>query len=212
MNGATTNRAFVVLREHVYQYRKLTPEQKAEVLRQRQLNGYPLHSPPHLHAAEGWFLITAATYEHKHYFTAEEDRAWLLEELFKELGAVNIVFAGWVVLPNHYHLLVQCNPLATISEPLRRVHARTARELNRREKIEGRQVWYRFSDRLIRDERHYYTTLNYIHYNPVKHGYVKKALDWNCSSVHWYVEHFGIEWLRDTWQKYPVRDYGKGWD
>jgi len=196
----------------MYEYRKLTPEQKAEALRQRQFNGYPLHSPPHLYKAEGWFLITAATYEHKHHFTAEEDRAWLLGELFKELEAVQINFAGWVVLPNHYHLLVQCNPLAIISEPLRRVHARTARELNRREDVEGRQVWYRFSDRLIRDERHYYTTLNYIHYNPIKHGYVKKALDWNCSSAHWYAEHFGIEWLRDAWQKYPVRDYGKDWD
>lgn len=196
----------------MYEYRKLTPEQKAEALRQRQLNGYPLHSPPHLYETEGWFLITAATYEHKHHFTAEEDRAWLLGELFKELEAVQINFAGWVVLPNHYHLLVQCNPLAIISEPLRRVHARTARELNRREDVEGRQVWYRFNDRLIRDERHYYTTLNYIHYNPVKHGYVKKALEWKCSSAHWYLEHLGIAWLRDAWQKYPLRDYGKGWD
>ncbi len=196
----------------MYEYRKLTAEQKEEVLRQRRLNGYPLHSPPHLYAAEGWFLITAATYEHKHYFTAEEDRAWLLEELFKELGAVNVPFAGWVILPNHYHLLVQCSPLAIVSEPLRRAHARTARELNRRDSVEGRQVWYRFSDRLIRDERHYYTTLNYIHYNPIKHGYVKKALDWNCSSAHWYAEHLGLEWLRDVWRTHPVRDYGKGWD
>jgi putative transposase len=196
----------------MYEYRKLTPEQKEQVLRQRRLKGYPLHSPPHLYETEGWFLITAATYEHKHYFTAAQDREWLLGELFQELGAVGIDFAGWVVLPNHYHLLVRCNLLAIISQPLRRAHARTARELNRRDNAEGRQVWYRFSDRLIRNERHYYTTLNYIHYNPIKHGYAEKALDWSCSSAHWYVEHLGIDWLCDVWSKYPVRDYGKGWD
>lgn len=80
-----------------------------------------------------------------------------------------------MVLPNHYHLLAHCVPLSVISEPLRRVHARTARELNRRAGLMGRQVWYRYSDRLMRDDRHYYTTLNYIHYNPTKLGYAQAA-------------------------------------
>lgn len=196
----------------MYRYRTLTPGQKAEVRRHRQLRGYPTHEPPHLHQADGWFLITAATYEHKPRFCTEADRAWLLQELMTELQTAGIPFGGWVVLPNHYHLLVQCKPLSTISQPLRRVHARTARELNRREGLTGRQIWYRFNDRQMRSERHYYTTLNYIHYNPTKHGYAQKPLCWACSSVHWYLEAFGIEWLRDLWRTYPVRDYGKGWD
>lgn len=50
-----------------------------------------------------------------------------------------------------------------------------------------------------------HNTLNYIHYNPVKHK-------WAESSVHWYLEHHGREWLRDVWRTYPVRDYGQGWD
>ncbi len=174
--------------------------------------GYPLHEPPHLHKVEGWFLITSATYEHKPYFGAEEDRKSLLAELFNEFKKAGILYSGWVVLPNHYHLLVQCNPLSTISNPLRRVHARMAYSLNKRDGTVGRRMWYRFSDRLIRNERHYYTTLNYIHYNPTRHGYVQKPLEWECSSAHWYLEHYSIDWLRDVWRKYPVRDYGKGWD
>lgn len=73
-------------------------------------------------------------------------------------------------------------------------------------------MWYRYSDRQIRSQAHYYASLNYIHINPVKHGYVEKPLNWPCSSVHWYLEHFGIEWLRETWKKHPVGDYGRGWD
>lgn len=195
-----------------YLYRQLTPEWQAELLRYRRLRGYPLHEPPHLRDAEGWFLITAATYEHRPHFNTEEDRRWLLEELFHELHAARIPLNGWVVVPNPYHLLAQCRPLSAISQPLRRVHARTALELNRRAGLIGRQIWYRFTDRRIRSERHYYTTLNYIRFNPVKHGYVEKPLDWLCSSVHWYLEHFSVEWLRDVWRKYPVREYGKGWD
>lgn len=196
----------------MYDYRRLTPEQRAEVLEYRRLHGYPLHEPPHLQRVEGWFLITAATYEHKAYFVAEEDRLWLLDELFGELQTAGVPCSGWVVLPTHYHLLANCNPLSIISEPLRRVHARTAHRLNRCDGVQGRQVWYRFADRLIRNERHYFTTLNYIHYNPVKHGCAAKPLEWACSSAHWYLEHEGIEWLRDAWREYPLKDYGQGWD
>ena len=128
----------------MYRYSTLTPEQKTEVLRQRRLKGVPLHEPLHFHRAEGWFLITAATYEHKRYFQIEEDRAWLLDELLKELQVVRISIGSWVVLPNHYHLLAQCQPLSVISQPLRRVHARIARTLNRREGVSGRKVWLFF--------------------------------------------------------------------
>ena len=196
----------------MYDYRKQTPEQKTETLHQRQVRCLPLHEPPHFRFAKGWFLVTAATYEHKHYFHTEEERAWLLEELQKELQTAKISIGGWVLLPNHYHLLVQCQSLSIISQPLRRLHARTARELNRREELSGRKIWHLFSDRQMRNERHYYTTLNYIHYNPTKHNYVKRPLDWDCSSLSWYEKHFGIEWLRDLWRKYPILDYGRGWD
>ena len=201
----------------MYNYRKQTPKQKAETLHQRQTRHLPLHEPPHFRLTKGWFLITAATYEHKRYFHTEEEQAWLLRELQKkkkkkELQIAKIPISSWVVLPNHYHLLVQCQPLSVMSAPLRKVHARTARELNRRDGLTGRKIWHLFSDRQIRNERHYYTTLNYIHYNPTKHGYVKKPADWMCSSFHWYEKHFSIEWLRDLWRTYPVHDYGKGWD
>lgn len=76
----------------------------------------------------------------------------------------------------------------------------------------GRKVWFNYSDRAIRSESHHYTTLNYIHYNPVKHGWIESPYDWPESSVHRYLEHYGREWLRDLWCRYPVREYGRGWD
>ena len=36
-----------------------------------------------------------------------------------------------------------------------------------------RSVWYKYTDRQIRDDDHFYKALNYIHLNPVKHGYVQ---------------------------------------
>jgi putative transposase len=196
----------------MYEFRKLTPEQQDELVRERQRRGFPLHEPPHYRQLGGWFLISAATFHHASDFGTEDDREWLLGHLTRELKLANIECAAWVILPNHYHVLVQCPKLAVISQPLRRVHARAAVTLNRRAGTVERRRWYRFSDRQIRSERHYFTTLNYIHYNRTKDGWVSKPVEWACSSIHWYQEHFGIEWLRDLWRSYPVRDYGKGWD
>ena len=75
-----------------------------------------------------------------------------------------------------------------------------------------RRVWYKFRDRWIRNDRHFYQVLNYIHYNPVKHKYVKDPYAWKWSSVKWYFQTHGREWLRENWIKYPYGDFGSSWD
>jgi putative transposase len=109
-------------------------------------------------------------------------------------------------------MLVQAVTFDDIGRALRFVHGNIARTWNLQDGVPGRQVWYRFTDRAIRSEGHYYTTLNYIHYNPVKHGWSVSPYDWKDSSVGWYLEHEGREWLRDLWVAYPVREFGRGLD
>lgn len=64
----------------------------------------------------------------------------------------------------------------------------------------------------MRSDRHFGTTLNYIHNNPVKHGLTRRWQDWPFSSVHWYVNELGRDRLIENWLEYPVLDYGAGWD
>ena len=60
-----------------------------------------------------------------------------------------------------------------------------------------RGIWQRrFYEHIIRDERDLQNHIDYIHINPVKHGYVERAQDWPHSSFHRYV-HEGklpIDW------------------
>lgn len=52
-----------------------------------------------------------------------------------------------------------------------------------------RGIWQRrYWEHLIRDDLDYQRHVDYIHYNPVKHGYVDKAVDWPYSSIHRYIE------------------------
>lgn len=208
----------------MYEYRKLTPEKQAELVQYRLNRGYPPHSPPHPVKDRPLYLLTAACYEHQCYMHSEFRRQHLLnmifdrfsnsvsQEISTEVLTTNLRICGWVILPNHYHLLVQVVDFDDLSELFRRIHGSISRQWNLEDNITKRKIWYSWSDRAIRSERHYYTTLNYIHYNPVKHGLTKSPYDWVESSVHWYLQTCGRQWLRDSWIQYPVRDYGKDWD
>lgn len=51
-----------------------------------------------------------------------------------------------------------------------------------------RAVWqHRYWEHLLRDEEDYKRHVEYIHYNPVKHGYARRPLDWRYSSFRHYV-------------------------
>lgn len=196
----------------MYRYRKLSEEQRADVVQKRLALGYPPHSPPHLALNDALFLLTASCYDHLCHMDSPIRRRQVLDALFEHFIAFGMEIHAWVVLPNHYHLLVHVTEFGVLGDVFRLVHGPTAREWNLQDDALGRKVWYRFADRAIRSERHYYTSLNYIHYNPVKHGWTKSPYDWEASSVHWYLAHGGRDWLRDSWVRYPVRDYGQGWD
>ncbi|MCW6038833.1 transposase [Spirulina subsalsa FACHB-351] len=172
---------------------------------------YPRHSPPHLIENQDYYLITAACYEHKHRLNTPTRRQELWNRLFETLTDQGIEVRAWVILPNHYHLLISTVEFKWLSQQLRLIHGRFARQWNIEDCCTGK-VWCSYSDRAIPSERHYYTTLNYIHYNPVKHNQVQSPYEWHESSVHWYLKDKGREWLRSCWVQYQVRDYGKNWD
>jgi putative transposase len=50
---------------------------------------------------------------------------------------------------------------------------------------EGRGIWQkRFLEHIIRDERDYSAHMDYVHFNPVKHGLVAHPAEWKYSTFH----------------------------
>jgi putative transposase len=196
-----------------YTYRRLTPSERDEAVEGRRQRGYPLHSPPHAYEEAGCFLITAACFEHAPIMVLGDRRTFLETRLLDELRAANVIVHGWVVLPNHYHVLVESVPLGLVPATIKHVHGTTSHQWNAADRLIGRRrVWYKYSDRMIRDEAHFYSALNYIHYNPAKHGYVESPYDWEWSSLSAYLDQRGKEWLREMWRLHAPGNMGKGWD
>jgi putative transposase len=157
-------------------------------------------------------IITGTCYEHANILATPQRLAWFDDQLLAHIQQLNLSCAAWVVLPNHYHVLVKIDDIKQFARDQGILHGRTSFEMNREDGQVGRKVWYRCQDRCMRSEAHYFTTLNYIHNNPVKHGYIEKWGDWPYSSVHWYLAHKGRDWLLDLWREHPVLNYGDKWD
>jgi putative transposase len=66
--------------------------------------------------------------------------------------------------------------------------AKTERINASRAKKGERGIWQRrYWEHLIREERDYEKHVDYIHYNPVKHGYAHLAADWPHSSIRRFI-------------------------
>ena len=127
-----------------YLSRRLTPEERDRVLRERQARGFPLHAPPHPMRASGRYLITAANFEHKHIMFSSERRTDFEKRLLENLRQIDSTVFGWVVLPNHYHVLLAIDELDRVSSVIKELHGKTAREWNLTDGLAGkRRVWYR---------------------------------------------------------------------
>ncbi|HKQ38514.1 MAG TPA: hypothetical protein VJ063_10585 [Verrucomicrobiae bacterium] len=196
-----------------YRWRELTLKEQADLLAWRRSRGHPWHSPQHREGTNGQYHITAACYEHQAYigYSTERLRSFC-DQLMCAINESSGSIHGWCVLPNHYHAIIETADLPLTLSALGKLHGRTSFTWNKEEKAQGRKVWYRCVERSMRNERHRWATLNYIHNNAVHHGYVPRWQDWPFSSAAEYLDRIGADKAREIWHKYPVLDYGKGWD
>ena len=197
-----------------YEYRKLSPKDREEIVKYRKAHGFPLHAPPHPFRGAGACLITAANFEHQTIMISPERRTEFETRLLNSIKEIAEDIIAWVVLTNHYHVLLTIQSLNDISAMLKYLHGKTSREWNIEDNLTGkRRVWYKFADTYIRNDTHLRVAFNYIHYNPVKHGYVSDPLDWQWSSLRIYYEDKGQAWIQEQWNAYePPANFGRGWD
>jgi putative transposase len=100
---------------------------------------------------------------------------------------------AWVVLPDHMHALWTL-PEGDSDYPRRwqTIKLLFSRQLPLRESLPNtryqrgeRGIWQRrYWEHTIRDDRDYAAHMDYIHFNPVKHGLVVSVADWHHSSFH----------------------------
>ncbi len=133
----------------------------------------------------GFHFITCSCYERRKLFGSAPPRDTFLE-IFEEVREkFRFVVAGYVVMPEHFHLLVSEPARGTTSYMMQILKQRVSHRL-----LGGLNLptfWIpRYHDFNVFSYRKYVEKLRYIHRNPVRRGLVTKPEDWLWSSYRFY--------------------------
>jgi len=134
------------------------------------------------HTAGNWYFITSVTYLRRPVLVDNVDL--LLSSFDRAQEQVAHDLHAWVILPDHFHAVINSKD-GDISGIMQRIKMGFAAKWRLRAQVRQGRVWQnRFWDHVIRDEDDLNRHIDYIHYNPVKHGLVSSPFEWQHSSMH----------------------------
>ena len=130
---------------------------------------------------------------------------------------------GWVLLPDHIHCIWtlpenDCDYSkrwgmikAGFSKRAKNLFHRNEWMTDSKRKHREATIWQRrFWEHMIRDTDDLRRHMDYIHFNPVKHGLVKRVRDWPYSTFHRSVKNgdYPPDWGGDEMGETTDADYG----
>jgi putative transposase len=146
------------------------------------------------HCVEGGTYFFTVVTAHRHPVFRNPQRIHMLRDIFARVCTKwPVHIEAIVVLPDHLHAIwtlpegdadYSARWRLIKQEFSRRVPSARPLNASRRDRRE-KAVWQRrFWEHTIRDDEDLRRHMDYIHYNPVKHGYVNRPSDWPWSSFH----------------------------
>jgi len=136
-------------------------------------------------------FITCSCYRKLPLLRSGDSRDVFVKILGEVRDRVGFALVGYVVMPEHVHLLISEPPERTPSTVLQLLKEDVSRSLDRGTSHDGRPLpkfWEpRFYDFNVWSLRKKIEKLNYMHMNPVKRGLVAHPRDWAWSSFSYYL-------------------------
>ena len=156
----------------------------------------------------GTYFFTVVTYRRQRFLCDEDVRVALRHGIEKTRQRLPFDIDAWVLLPDHLHCIWTLPPgdadfgkrwgMIKRQVSKRCGHLKRCNWINasKQKRNESTSWQRRFWEHQIRDERDYQHHVDYIHYNPVKHGHVTRAADWRYSTFHRFMKDgvYPINW------------------
>lgn len=157
----------------------------------------------------GTYFFTQVTYQRQPWLCTDIARPILRAAFYKVRQKYPFVVDAIALLPDHIHCIWTLPPgdsdfstrwRLIKSEVTRQGATQLQLQADRNESRQKRResnLWQRrFWEHCIRDETDFIRHVDYIHYNPIKHGLCQRAADWQYSSFHRYVSQglYPLDW------------------
>jgi len=165
------------------------------------------HHPIHIYLDDQLYFLTAHTYRNQYQLQEKFHKERLLDKIKEFLHDFNFSLYAWVILSSHYHIQFKTSKGKALAKVIGKIHTSYSFEMNKLDNKRGRKIWQNYWDWCIRSEKDFWTHFNYIHHNPLKHGYVQKMEDYEFSSYRHWLNKKGDEWMKSVFEQYPVIDF-----
>ncbi|WP_448695659.1 REP-associated tyrosine transposase [Pseudomonas moraviensis] len=130
------------------------------------------------------YLITVVVYQRRPLFTDWRIGRLLVAELKRAQDQQWVKSIAWVVMPDHFHWLVQLEN-ASLERLMQTVKSRSTLTINRALNRTGAFWQTGYHDRAIRDNEDLRPYARYIIANPLRAGLVKKVADYPLWDACW---------------------------
>ena len=149
----------------------------------------------------GIYFFTVVTYQRRPLFTSQHARDALRSAIDQTRENHPFDVIAWILLPDHLHAIWQLpDGVSDYSTRWRLIKSRFSRSMCKlgalnppssqsrsRQRHREQPVWQRrFWEHTIRDEEDLRRHIDYVHFNPVKHGLVDDVMAWPFSTIHRY--------------------------
>ncbi len=125
--------------------------------------------PLRMEVAGGWYHVTARGNERKAIFRDDADRRRFVELLAEWVARFGVRLHAWVLMDNHYHLLVE-TPRGNLTQAMQWLQVSYAMRFNRRHRRSGHLFQGRYKAILVEAETAVWELSRYVHLNPVRIG------------------------------------------
>lgn len=114
-----------------------------------------------------YYHVTCRGNERREIYKDEEDRKVFKEKLKQSLSVYGVELPGYVMMSNHFHLLLQ-TPQGNLSEFMRHFNISYTSAYNRRHNRIGHLYQARYKAFLIDADNYLLAVSRYMHLNPIK--------------------------------------------
>jgi putative transposase len=133
---------------------------------------------------ERTFFVTAVAWERRPFFRSERAAKLFIETLFGYRYRGIFQLYEFVVMPDHFHLLLAPQPTIALERAMQFIKGGYSHRFTK-ETGSRMEIWERsFTNHRIRDWDDYEKHRRYIHSNPVRAKLVELPQDYPYSSAH----------------------------
>lgn len=133
------------------------------------------------------YHVTARGNEKKEIFTDDGDRLKFLELLKKYVDRHGIILYCYVLMGNHYHLVVE-TPNSNLSAFMHDIQSHYTGYFNWKNNRVGHLFQGRYKAIIVEKNAYLIWLSRYVHLNPVRSGFTEHPEQWRWSSYSYYIK------------------------